>query len=144
MTDAAVDPVVIRVCFWLARHFRRGPWTAGHERIRVYLTRSQITLRGQHHPVQFSLLESDDRRLVFYTTVEHRQSRGYCGVTQHRIMATKTLHDRRATLRVRGRDRNQIRHHLAESFDGWLYSTISRHLLRQIFDGTVELIHDRP
>lgn len=59
---------------------------------------------------------SGDKKIVLYTSYHHMVEGMYDGWTEHEVVITPVLGTRRISIRVTGRDRNDIKEYIADTF----------------------------
>lgn len=79
---------------------------------------------GFNNGTKLDLDASTPEKLVFSTAFHHMdENGGYDGWTQHRVIVRPSLmHD--IVLTVSGRDRNEIKEYIDQTFDVWLKADI--------------------
>lgn len=92
-------------------------WQSKHLAVIEYFVKNRLPSGGGFDAgTQIDLDESNGNRLVFHTAFHHMNDCGmYDGWTEHSIIVTADLASGFA-LRITGRDRNDIKDYIADSF----------------------------
>jgi hypothetical protein len=104
----------------------KDPWAAKHrETIQSILANDMPSGSGFDRGTTLDD-SSTPERLVFNTSYHHMDANGiYDGWTDHQVIVTPSLQFR-ISLRVTGRNRNDIKEHIAETFVSTLNAEIER------------------
>lgn len=87
------------------------------------LTKLAPSGSGFDRGTQFNVTRSGDTRLVFNTAFHHMNEHGYYdGWTEHEVIVTPVLSISGISVRVTGKDKNNIKEYIHDTFYNWLKS----------------------
>lgn len=96
-------------------------WEGKHlERLQQLIRDTAPSGSGFDNGTELRLEASDPQKLVFATSFHHMDEHGsYCGWTDHEVIVKPCLWSG-FSLRITGRNRNEIKEYIHECFSSWL------------------------